>query len=186
LLVDLMSGGESALLSETLRFCAAFHSAGAGPAHRRQPHDPALSAPPHHRSTKLNTSANRLQPVRSNIVNPPSSPISNALVAGDVIYTVQVPRHPQTFAPIGEGDIEVQAARVFDQLEHVLECAGSSLAHVAQMSIYLVDKADAPGMNRVYARYFTAPPYPNRATVVVKELLGENCLIEIVVQAIKA
>ena len=38
----------------------------------------------------------------------------------------------------------------------------------------------------VYARYFTAPPYPNRATVVVKELLGENCLIEIVVHAIKA
>jgi hypothetical protein len=64
--------------------------------------------------------------------------------------------------------------------------AGSSLAHVAQMTIYLVDKADAPEMNRVYARYFTAPPYPNRATVVVKELLGENCLIEIVVHAIKA
>ena len=134
----------------------------------------------------MNSSANRLQLVRSNIVNSPSIPISNALVAGDVIYTVQVPRHPQTLAPIGEGDIEVQAARVFDQLKHVLECAGSSLAHVAQMSIYLVAKAAAPGMNRVYARYFTAPPYPNRATVVVKELLGENCLIEIVVQAIKA
>jgi enamine deaminase RidA (YjgF/YER057c/UK114 family) len=134
----------------------------------------------------LNTSANRLQLVKSNIVNPPSAPISNALVADDVIYTVQVPRHPQTLAPSGEGDIETQAARVFDQLKHVLECAGSSLAHVAQMTIYLVDKADAPEMNRVYARYFTAPPYPNRATVVVKELLGENCLIEIVVHAIKA
>ncbi|MFM0118138.1 RidA family protein [Paraburkholderia sp. RL18-101-BIB-B] len=131
-------------------------------------------------------SANRLQLVKSNIVNPPSAPISNALVADDVIYTVQVPRHPQTFAPRGEGNIEMQAARVFDQLKHVLECAGSSLAHVAQMTIYLVDKADAPEMNRVYARYFTAPPYPNRATVVVKELLGENCLIEIVVHAIKA
>jgi enamine deaminase RidA (YjgF/YER057c/UK114 family) len=134
----------------------------------------------------LNTSANRLQLVKSNIVNPPSAPISNALVADDLIYTVQVPRHPQTFAPSGEGNIEMQAARVFDQLKHVLECAGSSLAHVAQMTIYLVDKADAPEMNRVYARYFTAPPYPNRATVVVKELLGENCLIEIVVHAIKA
>ncbi|MFM0000211.1 RidA family protein [Paraburkholderia dipogonis] len=131
-------------------------------------------------------SANRLQLVKSNIVNPPSAPISNALVADDVIYTVQVPRHPQTFAPSGEGNIEMQAARVFDQLKHVLECAGSSLAHVAQMTIYLVDKADAPEINRVYARYFTAPPYPNRATVVVKELLGENCLIEIVVHAIKA
>lgn len=134
----------------------------------------------------MNASASRLQPVRSNITNPPSIPISNALIAGEVIYTVQVPRHPQTFAPSGEGDIELQAARVFDQLKHVLECAGSSLVQVAQMTIYLVDKADAPGMNRVYARYFTAPPYPNRATVVVKELLGENCLIEIVVQAIKA
>ncbi|MFM0625569.1 RidA family protein [Paraburkholderia xenovorans] len=112
--------------------------------------------------------------------------MSNALVADDAIYTVQVPRHPQTFAPSGEGDIEMQAARVFDQLKHVLECAGSSLAHVAQMTIYLVDKADAPEMNRVYARYFTAPPYPNRATVVVKELLGDNCLIEIVVHATKA
>jgi enamine deaminase RidA (YjgF/YER057c/UK114 family) len=40
-------------------------------------------------------------------------------------------------------------------------------------------------MNEVYRRYFTAQPYPNRATVVVKELLGENCRIEIVVHAVK-
>lgn len=134
----------------------------------------------------MNTSSAPLELVRSKIVNPPSTPISNALIGGNTVYTVQVPRDPASFAASGEGDIEVQAARVFDQLAHVLECAGSSLAHVAQITIYIVDKADAAGMNRVYARYFTTTPYPNRATVVVKELLGENCRIEIVAQAVRA
>ena len=118
-------------------------------------------------------------------MNPPSVPISNALEARGTIYTVQVPRDPATGAASGEGDIELQATRVFEQLRHVLECAGASLRHVAQMTIYLVDRDDAAGMNTVYRRFFSEPPYPNRATVVVKELLGENCRIEIVVQAIK-
>jgi reactive intermediate/imine deaminase len=134
----------------------------------------------------LNTSTSTLELVRSDIANPSNVPISNALKAGNIVYTVQIPRDPATFAASGEGDIEVQATRVFEQLKHVLGRAGSSLAHVAQMTIYLIDKADAAGMNRVYARYFTTHPYPNRATVVVKELLGENCRIEIVAQAVQS
>lgn len=134
----------------------------------------------------MNSTDTGLQAVTSKIRNPPAVPISNAVAAGNLIYTVQVPRDPKTLAPSGDGDIEAQAARVFDQLAHVLECAGSSLRHVAQMTIYLVDKDHAEMMNRVYRRYFSAPPYPNRATVVVKELLGQRCLIEIVVQALKA
>ena len=123
--------------------------------------------------------------VKSNIVNPPGTPISNAVIAGPLVYTVQVPRDPESFAASGEGDIRVQADRVFSQLAHVLDCAGSDMRHVAQMTIYLVDRDDAAGMNDVYKRYFPAPPYPNRATVVVKELLGPNCLIEIVVHALR-
>lgn len=133
----------------------------------------------------MSNSTTGIQAVRTNIVNPPSVPISNAIEAGGIIYTVQVPRDPETFAASGEGGIEIQAPRVFEQLKHVLECAGSSLRHVAQMTIYLVDRNDAPKMNEAYRRYFTAEPYPNRATVVVKELLGENCRIEIVVHAVK-
>ncbi len=126
-----------------------------------------------------------IQVIKTNIVNAPNVPISNAVAANGTIYTVQIPRDPQTYAPSGDGDILVQAERVFEQLKHVLECADSDLGHVAQMTIYLVDKNDAPGMNEVYKRYFTTAPYPNRATVVVKELLGPNCRIEIVVHAVK-
>lgn len=124
--------------------------------------------------------------IKSNIVNAPNVPISNAVLANGTIYTVQIPRDPQTFSPSGEGDIELQATRVFQQLQHVLECGGSNLNQVAQMTIYLVNKDDAQKMNDVYKTFFTKPPYPNRATVVVKELLGPNCLIEIVVHAVKS
>lgn len=123
--------------------------------------------------------------IKTDIVNPPSVPISNAVAAGQLIYTVQVPRDPETHASSGDGDIRVQTTRVLEQLKHVLACGGASMQDIAQMTIYLVDKADAAGMNEVYKQFFTAPPYPNRATVVVKELLGPNCLIEIVVHAVK-
>ena len=125
-----------------------------------------------------------LRLIQTRIVNPPTVPISNALEGRGVIYTVQMPRDPETLAASGDGGIEVQAERVFEQLRHVLECAGSTMNDVAQITIYLVDRNDAPGMNAVYRRYFTEAPYPNRATVIVKELLGENCRIEIVVQAL--
>lgn len=126
-----------------------------------------------------------IEVIKSNIVNAPNVPISNAVLANGTIFTVQIPRDPASFAPSGEGDIELQATRVFEQLKHVLECAGSDLRNVAQLTIYLVDKEDAAKMNEVYKRYFTTAPYPNRATVVVRELLGANCRIEIVVQAVK-
>jgi enamine deaminase RidA (YjgF/YER057c/UK114 family) len=124
--------------------------------------------------------------IRTRIINPPSVPVTNAIAAGPMIFTVQIPRDPVSLAPSGEGDIRVQAGRVFEQLAHVLDCAGSSLRHVAQMTIYLVNREDAVDMNEIYGRYFVQAPYPNRATVVVKELLGTSCLIEMVVQAMKA
>ncbi|RZT99196.1 enamine deaminase RidA (YjgF/YER057c/UK114 family) [Advenella incenata] len=126
-----------------------------------------------------------IETVKSSIVNHPDTPISNAVLAGMMVYTVQVPRDPDTFGPSGDGDIWHQADRVFSQLAHVLECAGSDMRHVAQMTIYLVNQDDAAGMNEVYKHYFPTAPYPNRATVVVKQLLGPNCLIEIVVQAMR-
>lgn len=121
--------------------------------------------------------------LQNSYTNPEHVPISNALQHGNIIYTVQIPRDPVTRQASGDGDIKEQARRVFEQLKCVLESAGSSLAQTLQITIYLIDGADAPGMNEVYKQYFTQAPYPNRATVVVRELLVDNCRIEIVVQA---
>ena len=54
------------------------------------------------------------------------------------------------------------------------------MADVAQVLVYLVDADDMPAMNAAYAPYF-APPYPNRATCVVKALLAPGARIEMVV-----
>lgn len=53
---------------------------------------------------------------------------------------------------------------------------------VAQVLIYLTSRQDAKAMNAVYGRYFKAP-YPNRATVVISELLVPGCIIEMVAYA---
>ncbi|GAB1575535.1 MULTISPECIES: RidA family protein [Bordetella] len=110
-------------------------------------------------------------------------PISGAVVAAGsrILYTAQVPKNPAT-GEIVAGDIEAQARQALSNLKQTVEAAGGSMANVAQVLIYLVDGADAPVMNRVYAEFFT-PPYPNRATVVVKELLAPGMRIEMVAHA---
>lgn len=110
------------------------------------------------------------------------SPVSNTVRVNGQIYTVQIPRDPETGLPSGDGDIATQTHRVLSQLRTTMSAAGGDMNGVAQISVYIVNAADAPGMNQVYREYFSEP-YPNRATMVVKELLGENQLIEIVVQA---
>jgi len=108
------------------------------------------------------------------------SPISNTVNADGHIYSVQIPRDPESLQPSGEGDIREQTRRVLTQLQMSMEAAGGSLTDVAQVLIYLVEAEDAAGMNEVYAEFFQTRPYPNRATVVVKALLGKGHKIEIV------
>jgi 2-iminobutanoate/2-iminopropanoate deaminase len=50
--------------------------------------------------------------------------------------------------------------------------------------VFLVDRADAPGMNAVYREFFTQQPYPVRATVVVKELLADGLRVEMLATAV--
>ena len=111
-----------------------------------------------------------------------SGPVSNTVKVGSRIYTVQLPRNPETGVIEVEGDIEAQTRRSLLNLRRSLEAAGGSLANVAQVQVFLVDPADASGMNKVYAEFF-APPYPNRATVVVQALLVPGMRIEMVVHA---
>ena len=111
---------------------------------------------------------------------PIDGPISNTVRAGPNIYSAQVPKDPAT-GIIVPGDITVQTRRVLDNLKLSMHAAGGSMAHVAQVLVYLTDATDMAAMNAVYAEYFT-PPYPNRATCVVKALLAPGARIEMVVR----
>ena len=96
-------------------------------------------------------------------------PYSQGMVHGDTVYTAgQVPKDPATGEVVGE-TIEEQTHATFDNLEAVLEAAGTSLANVVKATAFLTDIDDIGGFNRVY-RERTPEPRPARTTVEVADL----------------
>ena len=81
-----------------------------------------------------------------------------------------------------EGGIEAQTRQTMENLKHSLECAREDLNSVIQVLIYVTDREYLATVNKVYAEYFEAP-FPNRAAVVVADLVREEMLIEFVVYA---
>ena len=116
-------------------------------------------------------------------IAPSSAPISDAVRAGKQAWLVAIAEDPVTGEIVG-GGIEAQARRCMQNLEIAIKAAGGTLANLVMVNIYLVDRADAAGMNAVYREFFTTQPYPVRATVVVKELLADGLLIEMTAQAV--
>jgi len=115
-------------------------------------------------------------------IAPSSAPVNDAVRAGKQVWLVAIAEDPAT-SEIVVGDIEVQTERAIANLEIGIRAAGGTLADIVQVQVFLVDKSDAAGMNRVYARHFQ-PPYPVRATVVVKELLAEGLRVELLATAV--
>lgn len=94
---------------------------------------------------------------------------SQAIRVGDTVYlSGQIPLDPATMALV-EGGIDVQIARVFDNLAAVAAVAGGTLADVVKLNVYLIDLGHFPIVNEVMARYFSAP-YPARAALGVAAL----------------
>jgi enamine deaminase RidA (YjgF/YER057c/UK114 family) len=107
----------------------------------------------------------------------PSLPFSGAVKAGGLIYV------SGTIGPasgsIAKGDIKAQTRQTIDNLGATLTAAGSGLANVASVTVYLRNAGDFDGMNEVYATYWPKDP-PTRTTVVVTQPLAvTDGLIEI-------
>ncbi len=94
---------------------------------------------------------------------------SQAVRAGNTVYVSgQIPLDPATGQLVTEG-IEAEIRRVFENLEAIAEAAGSSLASVAKLTIFLTDLAHFAKVNEIMATYFAAP-YPARAVIGVAQL----------------
>jgi 2-iminobutanoate/2-iminopropanoate deaminase len=111
-----------------------------------------------------------------------SAPINDAVRAGKHLWMVAIPEDPVTGEMIN-GDIEAETRRTIQNLELATKAAGGSLRSIVMVQIFILDSADAPGMNKVYREFFTEQPFPVRATVVVKELLIKG-KIEMTAQAV--
>lgn len=109
------------------------------------------------------------------------APLSGTVKAGSIVRSAHIAKNPET-GDLIPGDIEEQARQVLLNLQQAVKAAGGGLADVVQIQAYLIDKADAPGFNRIYREFFSAP-YPVRATVVV-DLLSANIRLEILATAV--
>jgi len=104
-------------------------------------------------------------------------PYSQAVVAGNFLFTAgQIAIDPAS-GQIVQGDVTAQTERVMRNLAAVLQHAGASWADVVKTTVYLQDMADFPRVNEVYGRVM-GEARPARSTVQVAGL-PRGVLVEI-------
>ncbi len=108
----------------------------------------------------------------------PVNPYSRAMIHGGLVYLAGAVAVDLVTGDLRGGDIRSQTRAVLANLERVLESAGSDLASVLKMSVFLVDPSDVAAMNEVY-REFVPEPRPARTTVTVVRLGRPEYLVEI-------
>ena len=96
-------------------------------------------------------------------------PYSQAVKANGFVFTSgQIALDPAS-GNLVDGDFNVQAKRVFENLKAVLTEAHSDFSRVVKATVYLTDLADFQALNTIYAEYF-GEHKPARTTVGVSQL----------------
>ena len=75
-------------------------------------------------------------------------------------------------------DVATQTAQCLANVEAILKAAGSSLQCVLRCGVFLLDMAEFPEMNAVYARVF-GEHRPARTTIQAAALPGQGLRVEI-------
>ena len=105
-------------------------------------------------------------------------PYSQAMRVGNLVFTAgQIPLDPGTMEIVGGDDVAAQTERVLENLEAVLQAAGTDLGNVIKTTVFLADMNDFGRMNEVYARYFS-DHRPARSAVEAARL-PKDVLVEI-------
>ncbi|MCF8891126.1 RidA family protein [Priestia megaterium] len=108
-------------------------------------------------------------------------PYSQGIVVNNLFYSSgQIPLRPD--GTLVEGDVQVQATQVFENLKAVLEEAGASLNTVVKATVFIKNMNDFAALNEVYGDYF-GDHKPARSCVEVARL-PKDVLVEIEVIAL--
>lgn len=129
-------------------------------------------------------------PIQKSSISTPSAPAaigpySQAVRVGDFVYTSgQVALDPAT-GQLVSGGVAEQTTRVLQNLDAVLQAAGTSLSRVFKTTVFLKDMQDFAAMNEIYGRSLAPQGVvpPARSTVEVSRL-PKDALVEIEVVAL--
>lgn len=84
----------------------------------------------------------------------PIGTYSQAIVAGNLVFTAgQLPIDPKT-GSFGEASIEGQTRQVLKNIRAIVAKAGGGMEDVVKVTVYLQDLNDLQAMNKVYGEFF--------------------------------
>lgn len=107
-----------------------------------------------------------------------STVFSPVVKAGPTVYVAgQVARRADGQL-VGAGDIEAQAAQVFENLNAALTAAGAAFEHLVRLTIYLTDARFRDPFNAVQQRYITGD-LPASTLLIVAGLAQPHFLVEV-------
>ncbi len=119
--------------------------------------------------------------IRTEKAPKPIGPYSQAVVQDELIFVSgQIAIDPQTGEMI-EGGVKEQTTQVINNLEAILEAAGSSMEKVLKASVFVANIDFFPSVNEVFEEFFEKD-FPARQTVEVSAL-PMNADVEISVTA---
>jgi reactive intermediate/imine deaminase len=104
--------------------------------------------------------------------------LSKAIRAGDFVFlTGQIPM--KNGEPMTTGTIEDQTKAILEDIKATLEEAECNMSDVVKSMIWLRERADFPGFNKIYGDYFPKEP-PARSAVVSELLVDVRVEIEVI------
>jgi 2-iminobutanoate/2-iminopropanoate deaminase len=82
-----------------------------------------------------------------------------------------------------DSTVQGQTRIALENIKAIFEAAGTTMAHAAKCTVFLIDVKDFGGMNQAYREFFPDSP-PARSTVVVAALVVPNAKVEIECHAV--
>jgi len=108
------------------------------------------------------------------------APVATAVHGNGFVFTMGYMAMDPATGDISPGTIEHETRLTLQGLARILEAAGTSLARVVKVHVFLADiDGDFDGMNGIYAEFFDAP-YPARRTVQARLARGLKVEIDVV------
>lgn len=106
-----------------------------------------------------------------------AGPYSQGVILGNLIFTSgQIPLDPVS-GEIVPGGVGAQARQALENLEAVLNAAGTKLDNILKTTIFIKNMDDFAAINEIYASFFGAEP-PARSCIEAARL-PKDVLIEI-------
>ena len=104
-----------------------------------------------------------------------SATLTPGIRYGDMLY---VSGQTGTSRTDPDSSIQAQTKRALENVQKVVEAAGSNMGNVLKCTVFLADVKDFQGMNSSYTQFFPKEP-PARSTVAVAALVGTGAKVEI-------